>query len=238
MLPTIAPEKPSPRLLRLLSILVTLAVPVLLVLISVRLVMTETYLWLEYNKPDFPPDPYGLTLVDRLHYAPYAVQYLTGSAGIDYLRDLTDPDGRRLFNERELGHMLDVKTVTRVAFAVLGVTIILFTLLSVALSASPEGRRALRQGLFNGGLIMLAILASLLLALSLNWDAVFTQFHELFFASGSWVFEYSDALIRLFPVRFWQDAALTVGGLSGTGAILMMAGVWWWERRSVPGSGL
>jgi integral membrane protein (TIGR01906 family) len=237
VLPTSSPEKLSPRLLRLLSTLVTLAVPILLVLISVRLVMTETYLWLEYNKPDFPPDPFGLTLADRLHYAPYTVQYLTGSAGIDILRDLTDPEGNRLFNERELSHMLDVKMVTRVAFAVLGVTIILFTLLSVALSASSEGRRALRQGLFSGGLLMLAILVSLLLALFLNWDAAFTQFHELFFASGSWVFEYSDALIRLFPVRFWQDAALTVGGLSGAGAILVMAGVWWWERRSASSPG-
>jgi integral membrane protein (TIGR01906 family) len=223
--------------LRLLSILVTLAVPVLLVLISVRLVMTESYLWLEYNKPDFPPDPFGLTLADRLRYAPYTVQYLTGSAGIDTLRDLTDPEGNRLFSERELSHMVDVKMVARVAFAVLGVTIILFTLLSVALSASPEGHLALRQGLFSGGLLMLAILVSLLLALFLNWDAVFTQFHELFFASGSWVFEYSDALIRLFPVHFWQDAALTVGGLSGAGAVLMMAGVWWWERRSASSSG-
>jgi integral membrane protein (TIGR01906 family) len=235
MQPTIAPEKPSPRLLRALSILVALAVPVLLVLISVRLVATETYLWLEYNKPDFPPDPYGFTLADRLHYAPYAVQYLVGSAGIDFLGKLTDPDGRQLFDERELSHMVDVKTVTRAAFAVLGVTLILFALLNVALSASPEGRRALRQGLFSGGLLMLAILVSLLLAVLLDWDAFFTRFHELFFANGSWIFDYSDSLIRLFPVRFWQDAALTVGGLSGVGAILIMVGVWWWERRSASG---
>jgi integral membrane protein (TIGR01906 family) len=211
--------------------------PVLLVLIGARLVITETYLWLEYNKPDFPPDPYGLTLADRLHYAPYTVQYLSGNAGIDTLRDLTDPGGKRLFNERELSHMVDVKMVARAAFAVLAVTIILFTLLSVALSASPEGRRALRQGLFGGGLVTLAILMGLLLAVLLDWDSFFTQFHELFFASGSWVFEYSDTLIRLFPVRFWQDAALTVGGLSGAGAILVMAGTWWWERRSAQGHG-
>jgi integral membrane protein (TIGR01906 family) len=230
--PTINPEQPSPRLLRVLSILVALAVPVLLALVSVRLVVTETYLWLEYNKPDFPPDPYGFSLADRLHYAPYAVQYLVGNAGIDTLGDLTGPDGRKLFNERELSHMVDVKTVTRVAFAVLGVTLILFALLSVALSASPEGRRALRRGLFSGGLLMLAILVSLLLAVLINWDAFFDQFHKLFFANGSWIFDYSDSLIRLFPVRFWQDAALTVGGLSGAGAILIMAGAWWWERRS------
>src|SRR5438552_9539118 len=113
-------------LLRVLSLLVTLAVPVLLVLISIRLLTTETYLRLEYTKPDFPPDEYGFTVEDRLHYGPYAVQYLTNNAGIDYLGSLRFPDGTPFFNERELEHMVDVKKVMQAAFAVLGVTLFLF----------------------------------------------------------------------------------------------------------------
>jgi integral membrane protein (TIGR01906 family) len=221
----------SRGLLTALSILVTLLVPVALVLVSVRLVMTETYLALEYNKPDFPPDIYGFTLADRLHYAPYAVQYLLSNAGIDYLADLKMPDGGRFFNERELSHMADVKKVTQAALGVLGAALVLLALIGAVLVRSAEGRRALRQGLFGGGLLMLAILVGLLLFIAVNWDSFFTDFHELFFASGTWVFAYSDSLIRLFPVRFWQDTALTVGGLSAFGAALLMAGVWWWARR-------
>jgi integral membrane protein (TIGR01906 family) len=221
----------SRGLLTALSILVTLLVPVALVLVSVRLVMTETYLVLEYNKPDFPPDFYGFTLADRLHYAPYAVQYLLSSAGIDYLGDLKMPGGGRFYNDRELAHMEDVKKVTQAALGILGAALVLLALIGVALVRSAEGRRALRQGLFGGGLLMLAILAGLLLFIIVNWDSFFTDFHELFFASGTWVFDYSDSLIRLFPVRFWQDAALTVGGLSAFGALLLMAATWWWARR-------
>ena len=213
-------------------LLLTLAVPVLLVLTSIRLLTTETYLRLEYTKPDFPPDDYGFTVDDRLHYGPYAVQYLTSNAGIDYLASLQFPNGAPFFNERELDHMVDVKKVMQVAFAVLGVTILLVAVIVVVLGRSPEGRQAIRQGLFSGGVLMLVILLGLLLYVLLQWDTFFEQFHSLFFAPGSWQFSFSDSLIRLYPVRFWQDAALTIGGLSGLGAILLMAGSWWWAKRA------
>jgi integral membrane protein (TIGR01906 family) len=54
------------------------------------------------------------------------------------------------------------------------------------------------------------------------WDTFFTAFHQLFFAGGTWVFAYSDTLIRLFPEQFWFDAALTVGGLTLLGALALL----------------
>ncbi len=232
--PPSGPDSSAPNkwLYRVLSILVTLCVPVLLALISVRLVMSEPYLQIEYNKPDFPPDSYGFTQADRLHYAPYAVQYLLNDAGIDYLGKLTMPDGTPFYNQRELQHMVDVKAVTRVAFGVLGATTVLMAILAALLLRAPDGRRALQQGLFGGGLLVLVILGGLLVYIVVNWDGFFDQFHELFFAEGSWQFFYSDSLIRLFPVRFWQDAALTIAALSSAGAILILIGAWGWARRA------
>jgi uncharacterized membrane protein len=45
----------------------------------------------------------------------------------------------------------------------------------------------------------------------------FSAFHSLFFEGDSWIFLYSDTLIRLFPIRFWQDAFLW-------GAVIALAG--------------
>ncbi len=50
----------------------------------------------------------------------------------------------------------------------------------------------------------------------------FAGFHSLFFTGDSWLFSYSDTLIRLFPIRFWQDAFLfaaiiALGGGIGLG---------------------
>jgi integral membrane protein (TIGR01906 family) len=49
-----------------------------------------------------------------------------------------------------------------------------------------------------------------ILAATSFWQ-FFTVFHELFFTGNSWQFLFTDTLIRLFPMRFWQDAFLFVG---------------------------
>ncbi|MEP7290029.1 MAG: TIGR01906 family membrane protein [Chloroflexota bacterium] len=214
-----------------LSILITLMIPVLLVLISVRLVMTETYLNLEYNKPDFPPDSYGFSLADRLYYAPFAVQYLLGSANISYLGNLKFATGETLYTQRELQHMVDVKNVFQAALGVLEILLVLLIVMLIVMLRRPDGHDAVRRGLFSGGLLTLVILVGLVLFVLINWDTFFTDFHDLFFAEGTWVFDYSDSLIRLFPIRFWQDAVLTIGGMSTVGAVLIMVGCWWWARR-------
>jgi uncharacterized membrane protein len=58
----------------------------------------------------------------------------------------------------------------------------------------------------------------------------FVAFHQVFFAAGTWTFEYSDTLIRLFPNRFWFDAALTIAGLT-TGAGVLVSSVGGWLGR-------
>ena len=221
-----------------LSFLITLAVPILLVMLSVRLVMTDAYLTLEYNKPDFSPDTYGFTQADRLHFAPYALNFLNAPVGIDYLGNLTLPDGKALYNPRELQHMIDVKSVYSAAIAVLIGTLLVFIVSLVVMLQSVEGRRALRRGLFGGGLLMLAIIGFLVAMLLVDWERFFDGFHDLFFARGTWVFDYSDSLIRLFPVRFWQDAALTIGGMCVAGAVLLLVGCWWSARRATAQRGL
>ena len=52
------------------------------------------------------------------------------------------------------------------------------------------------------------------------WD-FFAGFHSLFFEGDSWLFLYSDTLIRLFPIRFWQDAFLLAAVIAlGAGVAL------------------
>src|SRR5258708_12326206 len=190
-------SKSATWLQTILSILVTLVVPVLLVMLCVRLVMTDTYLQLEYNKPDFPPDGYGFSLQDRLHYAPFALNYLLGSDGIDYLGKLTFPDGRPLYNPRELEHMVDVKNVFRGALAALGVALLLFALALAVLLRSPAGLRALRIGMFSGGLLMLVILAGPVIPLLTNWDTFFPSFHTIFFSPATLLFHSTPTLFPL-----------------------------------------
>ncbi len=218
-------------LLAAAALFVTISVPILLMLGSARLLMTDLYLQVEYNKADFPSDPYGLTLADRLHYAPYAVDYLINSSGIAFLGDLKFPDGTSFFNAHELQHMADVKKVAQAAFALGLGDVVILAVLGLILGRSAAGRAALRGGVLGGAAFTLMLLIALTVGVLVAWDTLFTDFHQLFFAAGTWQFFYSDSLIRLFPERFWQDAALTIGGLSGLGAVLILVGSWLWSRR-------
>jgi integral membrane protein (TIGR01906 family) len=70
------------------------------------------------------------------------------------------------------------------------------------------------DSLKRGALLTIFIIFTVLLYLAINFNQLFTQFHQLFFESDSWLFLLSDNLIRLFPLRFWRDIFLFIGGMS------------------------
>lgn len=204
----------------------TLVLPVLLVLISVRLVMTPLFLQVEYPRPGFPVDYYGFTIQDRLDYGPYALNYLLNGETIDYLGNLKFPDGTNMYNVRELHHMRDVKIVTQWAFRIAIASGALTFIFAFTLWRNTGNHVELYRGLFNGSVLTLGIVATIIISAFISWDLFFTGFHTIFFASGTWRFEYSDTLIRLFPEQFWFDAAITIGVITVTGAILIMFLSW------------
>ncbi|MFO7320996.1 MAG: TIGR01906 family membrane protein [Chloroflexota bacterium] len=212
-------------LVRVLRLFIAIMTPVLLVLISVRLVMTPAWLAFEYQRPGFPRDFYGFTTEDRLRYAPIALDYLLGDHDISLLGDLRFESGVPLYTARELEHMVDVRVVTQAAFFVLAVGLIAFGLAAAYLASRAATRPELGRALRDGSVITLSLIAAIVLSAVIAWDAFFTLFHNLFFAEGTWQFLYSDTLIRLFPEQFWFDSALLIGGLTLAGALaLWLAG--------------
>ena len=217
--------------LTIFSLLVTLLVPIALIGLGLRVLLTPLFLRVEYNMPYFPPDPYGFTKADRLKWAPYALNYLSNNADISYLADLKFEDGKPLYNERELSHMDDVKRVTQDALRVWYVSLALLALLGIWAwlgGWSP----AYRLGLMRGGwlMVILAITVGLiaLIGILVSPDlffSFFSGFHHLFFEGDSWLFLFSDTLIRLFPIRFWQDAFLWAAVIALGGGIALALGL-------------
>jgi len=215
----------------LLAWLVTILVPVTLIGIGLRVLLTPLFLQVEYNMPYFPPDDFGFTKADRLNWAPYALNYLTNSADISYLGDLRFDDGKPLYNERELSHMKDVKRVTQGALKVWYASLALLALLGVW-AWFGGWWSAYRLGLTRGGWLMvtLAVIVGLIAVLGISIDpnlffSFFTGFHHLFFEGDSWLFLFSDTLIRLFPIRFWQDAFLWAAVIALGGGIALGLGM-------------
>ncbi|MCW5874305.1 MAG: TIGR01906 family membrane protein [Anaerolineales bacterium] len=212
----------------LIRYIVPVLVPVAILLTATRLLLTPLFVNIEYHTPGFPDDPYGMTQAERLRYAPLALDYLLNDADINFLGDQTFDDGMPLYNERELHHMHDVKVLTQQAIKVwLGV---LLALAAIGIAAWRLGAVAeFRAALGQGGAFTVVLILALLVLIALSFDWLFTEFHGIFFEGDTWLFLYSDTLIRLFPMRFWRDVFLALGGFVLLGGL----GLWWWVRPRV-----
>lgn len=122
--------------------------------------------------------------------------------------------GEPVLNERERGHMRDVRTVF------LGFWL-LSALSAVALFAGWQRAqsdahtaasywRAVRRG--AGGLAI-AVVALGLVAL-VAFDVLLELFHRLLFPAGSYTFDpQGERMVQLFPFQFWFETALAVGAV-------------------------
>lgn len=201
------------KLYSAIQALLVIVIPIFLILTAVRLILNPLYLQVEYRMPNFPEDSYGFSLPDRLHWSGLALDYLLNDAGIDFLGDLRFPDGDPLYNQRELDHMVDVKVLVRKALAVWNLTAAALFALGVWAWRSKWLDQFL-AGVSTGGWLAVGMVVAILVAVLTNFSALFTAFHRLFFTGDTWLFLFSDTLIRLFPMRFWQDAFILAGGFT------------------------
>jgi integral membrane protein (TIGR01906 family) len=226
MMPTVTLTRSTTRLFRALIIL---ALPLIIVMGAVQLLITDQYLSFEYGKESFPEDPFGLSQAQRLNYATTNFRFVREAQPIASLA-AQQLEGQPAYNARELGHMQDVRKVYQASAWVWQVVLILTLMLSFTLGWRAATRPALASALKWGGLASAGLMGAIGLLALFAWQVWFVVFHQIFFAAGTWTFEYSDMLIRLFPDRFWFDAAMTIAGLT-TGAGLLVSGIGAWLVR-------
>lgn len=211
---------------RLLAWAIALAVPMVLVFIGLRVVTGQWFVRWEYGKSTFPEDDFGLSAERRTGLASACVEYLARSADLSLLEGLRLPGGEPAFNDRELQHMDDVQVVFD-GLTVAGiVATVIFAGSLVGLWSIPRARERLPGALVSGSLITIGLLVALGVYMALSWDQFFPNFHRVFFEGDSWLFSYSDTLIRLFPMKFWTDVAATLVGLLVAGSVLVGAIGW------------
>ena len=205
-------------ILKLLKPLLIVLIPVILILGSARLLATDSYLAFEYGKASFPPDPYGFTTQQRFILASTNIHYVRAHLPDNELSKQT-LNGIPVYNEREITHMADVQAVFQIIMRVWQAAFILL-LLSAAVFVKNGERDEFASAIQWGGLVTAGIIFSIALLAIFAWETWFDLFHRFLFVPGSWLFFYTDTLIRLFPIQFWFDATLTISVLACVGGIL------------------
>ncbi|HLO16190.1 MAG TPA: TIGR01906 family membrane protein [Anaerolineales bacterium] len=206
-------------ILKLLRILLISLIPVILILGSARLLATDSYLAFEYGKASFPPDPYGFTPQQRFILASTNIHYVRAHLPDDELSKQT-LNGVSVYNEREVTHMADVQVVFQIILRIWQAAFILLLLLGAVFVQNGK-REAFASALQWGGLVTAGIIFAIALLAIFAWQTWFDLFHRFLFVPGSWLFSYTDTLIRLFPMPFWFDATLTIFVLAFVGGILL-----------------
>ena len=216
----------------------------------ITLVIHPLYPITEYRKANFPADLYFLsdqrmqelglvpmTQEDRLERALVAVAYLESWQPVDEVIWMLDEQvlpytGEKLFNEREIGHMVDVKKLTdAIRVIAIGTAVIIIGGLFYLLR-SESTRTIGYRAIYQGGLATTIVLIAIAGFIVLGWSIFFVQFHELLFPPGTWTFAYTDGLIRLYPEVFFFDVGviMSIGSLlwglivMGIGRYLMRLG--------------
>jgi hypothetical protein len=161
----------------------------------------------------------GLTPRATVALADRTRQWVTGDLYGD--EAARRPAALAAYQADELSHLDDVRLVMSGARTATGVA---SALLAVWLVAGLIMRRwaAIRRGVFWGGVATIAFVAAAGLAAVGDFSAVFTVFHGLFFAAGTWEFPADSLLIRVFPGVFWMAAGAAWGALTVLGGVALV----------------
>lgn len=205
---------------KILNVLVSGAVPIIISGLSVLILLSPMFMNLEYNRPNFPEDNYGFSTEERLIFGNQTRRYLISSMSLDDLRELKFADGDQIYTEGELTHLEDVKVVLQGVLRVFAGAAAVLSL-GGAVAYTRNWKDDFLNAIFRGGKITTGLLIIILLLTLVSFQSLFTNFHMMFFEGDSWLFYYSDTLIRLFPIRFWQDIFLLFGLATLAGGIIL-----------------
>ncbi len=136
-------------------------------------------------------------------------------------------DGAPVLNERERGHMRDVRGVFG-SFYLLAAGAAVVLVAAFLLARGRAARARLWRRLSLAGRVIAVATVALGIAGLMFFDTAFEVFHELFFPAGSFLFDPStDRLVQLFPETFWVESTIGVGIV----IVLLAVGLAWVGAR-------
>ena len=203
-----------------LGVLVALSIPVIISVLSILVLLSPLFMNLEYRRPGFPEDSYGFSTGERLDFGNQTRKYLISNQTLDVLIDLSFDSGEPIYIERELSHLEDVKIVLQDLIQVFYGAAAVFTL-GGFYARAKDWFDGYLIAIYRGGRLTASLLVIILGLTLISFQSLFTNFHRIFFEGDSWLFYYSDSLIRLFPVQFWQDIFLVFGLLTLAGGVML-----------------
>ena len=209
----------------LVSLAFVVCLPLLIIGTSLRGLVTDRDLMLRGFRDNQVAVTTGLDDPQLQRIADAFVAYFQAPAGQIQLQVTAFGQSRPLFNDKEVQHMEDVQALIQVFLRLQLVAIAVVVIrVAVALTLDRSGVAIGREMLWSTGL-MIALVALVGVLSLMDFDALWTRFHQIAFRNDLWLLDpSSDYLIMLFPEPFWFTATIRMA-LTVTVQTIVMAGL-------------
>ncbi|HEV8637706.1 MAG TPA: DUF1461 domain-containing protein [Chloroflexota bacterium] len=140
---------------------------------------------------------------------------------------------RDVFNQREIGHMEDVRDIVRLVGRIQTASLALIAALALSrlVGRGWSAFAWIANRALAGALLTVGAIGALGALALVDFRSLFLQFHLLSFDNDLWQLDPGrDNLIRFFPFAFWFDATVTVALRSVLSALVVAAAALWMRR--------
>lgn len=177
----------------------------------------------EYEKYDVLSD-LDMTMDDVMYVTHEMMDYLRGEG--DTLSVMTTVEGQEqdFFNEQDRFHMGEVRDLfigglnIRLGACAAAVLCILFLVITRAdIKKIIPGSYWIALGVTGAAVLMIGIAAVV------DFNAVFVQFHHIFFDNDLWIFDPAeDYMIRMLPEGLFYDMVMRIGAIFVAGLAVLL----------------
>jgi integral membrane protein (TIGR01906 family) len=192
------------RILSLLAgFLFIICIPLLLVTSSARIALNTPQLY-EYGWNKYESSVASGLSISELHEVNQGV--------IDYFNTNQELEVADYFKDREVQHLADVRGILRIGFRIQEASLI-YAIIYIFFGYILLRRKwwpIVSKRLIWGSGLTLAIIAASGIALAIDFDGIFTWFHEVSFSNYLWLALPSDMMTRIYPEDFFFDAAIFI----------------------------
>jgi integral membrane protein (TIGR01906 family) len=193
----------------LVSVAFILLLPMLIIGTSLRSLVTDRDFMLRGFRDYDVAATTGFDDPQLQRIADAFVAYFQGPPGQIQMNVTAFGQPRLLFNDREVAHMEDVQALIQffLRMQVIATAVVAVRILSAVFF--DRGVVNLGRDMLISTALMVALVALIGVASAIDFDALWTRFHQVAFRNDLWLLDPTrDYLIMLFPEPFWFAATI------------------------------
>ncbi len=167
----------------------------------------------------------GMTMDDLMKATDALLLYCQGKRTDLNVTVLVDGNPQQAFNQVEIAHMVDVRTLALAGEKVQNILFDAFAvLLFLGIFLGKRSFLSLFRPLFWGVVASVAVMALIGLFAAINFDAFWTLFHKALFTNDLWLLDPTTSiLINMVPLEFFFALVMRILLYYGVAVVLVIA---------------